>query len=111
MRRWIFWEFPRASWQYDVIVALILAFIFLTPREFFRDQPLPASIVMVPAADGQSVFFIDPHVLSQVAESQRSAEAERMIQQRYKQKYEILRLETEFDAENEIRGFLAYAKR
>lgn len=111
MRRWIFWEFPRASWQYDIVVALILAFIFLTPRELFRDQPLPASIVMVPASDGQSVFFIDPHILRQTPESERPAIAARMIQQRYKQQYEIVRLETEFDAENEIRGFLAYAKR
>ena len=32
--RFIFWEFPRASWQYDVMVGLILAFILfrLEPR-------------------------------------------------------------------------------
>ena len=27
MRRWIFWEFARASWQYDLVVALLLAFV------------------------------------------------------------------------------------
>ena len=30
--RSIFWSYERGSWQYDVICAAILAFIFLTPR-------------------------------------------------------------------------------
>jgi hypothetical protein len=39
MKRLIFWDFPRGSVFYDLVVALILAFIFLTPAEWFRDQP------------------------------------------------------------------------
>lgn len=35
----IFWTFRRGSWQYDVICAVILAFIFLTPRSWYHDQP------------------------------------------------------------------------
>jgi hypothetical protein len=27
--RFLFWDYPRASWQYDVMVALILAFFFI----------------------------------------------------------------------------------
>ena len=38
LKRFILWDYPRASWQYDVMVGIILAFIFLTPREWFRDQ-------------------------------------------------------------------------
>jgi hypothetical protein len=34
-----FWSYERGSWQYDVILAVILAFIFLTPRAWFRDRP------------------------------------------------------------------------
>ena len=37
--RSIFWAYDRGSWQYDIICAIILAFIFLTPRSFFRDRP------------------------------------------------------------------------
>ena len=43
MRRLFFWEFARTSWQYDIVVALILAFIFLTPKAFFKDQPRAVS--------------------------------------------------------------------
>jgi hypothetical protein len=37
--RSIFWSYERGSWQYDVICAVILAFIFLTPRSWFEDRP------------------------------------------------------------------------
>ena len=50
MRRLFFWEFARTSWQYDIVVALILAFIFLTPKAFFKDQPRAVSVVQIPGA-------------------------------------------------------------
>ena len=31
-----FWSYGRTTWQYDVVCALILAFIFLTPRSWFE---------------------------------------------------------------------------
>ena len=34
----LFWHYERGSWQYDIICALILAFIFL-PRSWFKDKP------------------------------------------------------------------------
>ena len=37
--RSVFWVYERGSWQYDVILAVILAFIFLTPRSVFNDRP------------------------------------------------------------------------
>lgn len=35
------------TWQYDVMVALIVAFVLLTPRHWFHDQPRPAVSVQV----------------------------------------------------------------
>jgi len=37
--RSVFWVYERGSWQYDIIVVVILAFIFLTPRPVFNDRP------------------------------------------------------------------------
>ena len=56
VKRFLFWDYPRAGWQYDVMVGLILAFIFLTPREWFRDQPRANSIVMLPSEHGETVM-------------------------------------------------------
>ena len=37
--RSVFWSYERATWQYDLMVLAILAFIFLTPPSWFRDRP------------------------------------------------------------------------
>jgi len=37
--RSILWAYQRGSWQYDLIVLAILAFIFLSPRSWFNDRP------------------------------------------------------------------------
>jgi hypothetical protein len=35
-KRIIFWSYGRTAWQYDVLCALILAFVFLTPKSWFE---------------------------------------------------------------------------
>jgi len=37
--RTVFWAYERGTWQYDLIVIAILAFIFLSPRTWFDDRP------------------------------------------------------------------------
>jgi hypothetical protein len=37
--RSILWSYERGTWQYDLIVIAILAFIFFTPRSWFEDRP------------------------------------------------------------------------
>jgi hypothetical protein len=73
LKRFILWDYPRAGWQYDIIVAVIVGFIFLTPRAWFRDQPKPSSIVMLPPEHGGSagVFWLEPELLAGVPETQR----------------------------------------
>ena len=44
-----FWAYERTTWQYDVAVILILVFVLLPPRHWFRDQPEASG----PAAAGQ----------------------------------------------------------
>jgi hypothetical protein len=39
IRHTVFWAYERGTWQYDVLVLAILAFIFLSPRGWFSDRP------------------------------------------------------------------------
>jgi hypothetical protein len=110
LKRFIFWDYPRASWQYDVMVALILGFIFLTPREWFRDQPKASSIVMLPAQHGSGVYWIEPELLRDTPEAERISRAEQLLQNRYGRKLKVNHLETIFDAEKDIKGFMAYTR-
>jgi len=108
LRRLIFWDFQRTSWQWDIIVTLILAFIFLTPREFFRDQPRAASIQMLPAQQG---FLIEPKLLANVPKADQPGKATELVNQRFKTHTTITRVEPVMDdAEGEITGYMAYSK-
>ena len=40
LRDVILWTYERGTPQYDVLCALILVFIFLTPHQIFRDWPV-----------------------------------------------------------------------
>jgi hypothetical protein len=108
-RRLIFWDFPRASWQYDVVVALILLFIFATPREWFHDQPKASGVVLLSSMHGSNQVFIASELLSNVNEPQRVNRAESLIRERTGKKWHVLRVEPIKDeAEKEIKGFIAY---
>ena len=44
LKGYLWWTYPRGSVPYDVMVSLILAFIFLAPIWInFRDKPMPRS--------------------------------------------------------------------
>ena len=53
-KRIIWWDFERASWQWDVLCLLIVAFIFLTPKAWFaKSEPIATrNIKVVVQADG-----------------------------------------------------------
>jgi|SRR5581483_1484557 len=108
LRRFLLWDFPRAGWQYDVMVGVILAFIFLTPREWFRDQPKANSIVMLPSEHGSTVFWMDAGQFSSVPETERAARAGALLKTRTGKRYNVIRLEPIIDSEQEIKGFMAF---
>jgi hypothetical protein len=39
IKRSVFWAYERGTWQYDLMVLAILAFIFVSPRAWFNDRP------------------------------------------------------------------------
>ena len=108
------WDYPRASWQYDVMVAIILAFIFLMPREWFRDQPrIPraSNIAMLPGENGSNMYLIDPELLSGVPESQQLSKLAEILKTRTGKKQSVLRLQPIYDdSENELKGYMAFTK-
>ena len=70
-KRLLFWDFPRGSRPYDIMVGFILIFIFLTPRDFFRDQPkIPSAnqVAVLPSEHGSNVFIVDTEMLAGVSE-------------------------------------------
>ena len=110
MNRLIFWDFPRASWQYDIVVASILAFVFLTPRAIFKDQPRPSSIVQMPSDEGARTYWFETALLDGVPEAGRARRAAELLNVRYGKRLNVVRVEAFFDAEEELRGYMAVVK-
>src|SRR5438309_11301226 len=102
IKRFILWDFPRAGWQYDVMVGVILVFIFATPREWFRDQPRASSIVMLPSERGSTVFWIDAEQFASISESERTSQAGVLLKERIGKAYKILGLDPILDSEKGI---------
>jgi len=61
IRGYILWSYERGTIQYDVMVTLILLFVFLSPRYLnYNDKPIdrnlhPTGVVVVP--DGSGFVF------------------------------------------------------
>jgi hypothetical protein len=119
LKRFILWDYPRASWQYDVMVGVILAFIFLTPRSWFRDQqrmPQASQVTLLGGGHGNDVLWIDPELLAGVPENQRVQKLADILKSRPEivkgrmgKKLAITHVEPILDSEGEVQGYWAFA--
>jgi hypothetical protein len=65
IRGYILWSYERGTIQYDVMVTLILLFVFLSPYWInFKDKPVertphPTGVVVIPDGRGHFIFEIE----------------------------------------------------
>jgi hypothetical protein len=108
LKRVLLWDYRRASWQYDVIVAVIPLFIFLTPRAWFRDQPrIPQSsaIRLLPGS-----YWLEPELLSDTPEAQQQAKASSILQSKYNKHQSVTQLQPIFNSEQELQGYIVFTR-
>lgn len=111
--RSVFWSFRRGSVQYDLIVAAILAFIFLTPREFFGDQPRPPVVRQVQEVGdsrGTMVFWVDPTTVDAATDEERDARLRELLHQRSGLNLEIVTVERSIAPEGDLHAYIVYAR-
>lgn len=109
----IFWQYRRGGWQYDIIVSLILLFIFGTPRAWFRDQPRisnPQQIVMLPSDTGHPVFWIDPELVADATPEQLESRIHGLLQKRTGRPLSVLKVEPAKDDEGSLKGYFVRAQ-
>ena len=65
IRGYILWSHERGTIQYDVMVTLILLFVFLSPRLInFNDRPAernphPSEVIVYPDGNGEFIYQVD----------------------------------------------------
>jgi len=114
----LWWHYERGSWQYDIICAVILAFIFL-PRSWFNDRPqLQLSelrhvqgVVEVGHVRNEHTYQIDARLVDSIL-SDKSAGAEKpedairaILQPRLKRRPMLKSFEPIRDRNNVILGY------
>ena len=118
LKRFILWDYPRASWQYDVMVGIILIFVLLTPRGWFRDQPrtpLLSSIAVLPGEHGSSVFWVEPELVSNLSKKPGSGGVPGQLTEllrkfTHEKHLAVTRVEPIADSEGETKGYMVFAK-
>ncbi len=70
LSRTFFWSYERGTWQYDVAVVLILVFVLLTPRDWFRDKPqggtpvAPGQVQLISKEGNRLKYRVDVRILA-----------------------------------------------
>jgi hypothetical protein len=114
IKSYILWTHPRGGLHYDVMVTIILAFIFLTPRNVFKDSPNylrlhPNEIVV--RTDGPNAFVYELNA-SGVAASE--SDAQKALQEALSPvagNIEITRYEALRDNSGKVTGYRVWAHR
>lgn len=89
-----------------MIVAVILAFIFLTPREKFGDQPrIPGAISLQSGS-----YWLEPELLRSTPPELQRSRAAAILQAKNKKRQIVDQLQPIYNSEHELQGFIVFTK-
>ena len=115
MKRAILWEYPRESWQHRRLRRIILFFSFfdaakLVPGPARGGPAPPARWSYWEPGTATACSGSSPELLAGVPEDQRLQKLGAILKRRTGKTQAILRIEPIFDAEQEVKGYMAFAK-
>lgn len=86
IRGYILWSYERGSLHYDIMVTLILLFIFISPHYInFKDKPVERNahltgVVVVPDQNGGFIYQIQASAVNPGADENIRRQLERIIE-------------------------------
>lgn len=111
--RAVFWSYDRGSWQYDIIVLLILAFIFLSPKWWFHDRPqlqladvrhLPGIVELSHGRESWT-FQIDARLVPSSNGAQAEQSIRKLLQPRLRSSFSIVSVAPIHDGRGVVLGY------
>jgi hypothetical protein len=111
--RAVFWTYERGSWQYDIICAVILAFIFLTPRAWFHDGPTlelsdlrhRQGVIEIGRTRAGSEFLVDSRLVESMAPLKADDAVLSILRARLNRSVSIKSVEPVLDKNNVMLGY------
>jgi hypothetical protein len=86
IRGYILWSYERGTLHYDIMVTLILLFVFLSPRYInFKDKPVErnaysAGVLVIPDKQGGFIYQIPSSAVNSATPADIRGQLERIIE-------------------------------
>lgn len=116
IRSYILWQHERGTLPYDIMVTLILIFIFFSPRVInFNDKPIsrdphPTEVVVTSDAEGRLIYQISASALSAGNDGDVREQLLRIIEP-ISGAVSIISYETLSDRKGKLQGYRVVARR
>ncbi len=116
IRGYIFWSYERGSLHYDIMVTLILLFVFLSPRILnYKDKPVEriphlTGVVVAPGENGEFIYQIQASAVSGGEGADINRQLERVIEP-ISGAVSIVRYETVKDVSGHLQSYKVWAKK
>jgi hypothetical protein len=116
IRGYIFWSYERGSLHYDIMVTLILLFVFLSPRILnYKDKPVEriphlTGVVVIPGEKGEFIYQIQASAVTAVQGGDTNRQLEKIIEP-ISGAVSIVRYETVKDASGHLQSYKVWAKK
>jgi hypothetical protein len=113
LARIFFWAYERGTWQYDLIVIAILAFIFLTPRSWFEDRPTlqltdlrnHQGVVEVSRGSGGGAYLVDARLVDSTTPEKMNETVQEVVRSRAGRPFTIKWITPVRDRNNVLLGY------
>ncbi|HXG94039.1 MAG TPA: hypothetical protein VNN73_16975 [Blastocatellia bacterium] len=105
LKKVLFWSYERATWQYDIMVVLILAFIFFAPNKIFHSQREGSTYQQ----HGSPVYVTRDEV-GEVQADRLQQRISELLSTRAGRKVEVIRVEDVVDNSKQPTGYLVWEK-
>ena len=115
IRGYILWSYERGSLHYDIMVTLILLFVFVSPHVIeFKDKPVEhvphlTGVVVVPGAKGELIYQIQASAVNAEAGDVRG-QLERIIEP-ISGAVSITNVETVSDAKGQLQSYKVWVEK
>ena len=118
VKRFLLWSFERGSIHYDIICAIILAFIFLTPPKWLNDRPDYMRVKMTDANvrlshddKGNLVYTVKLHTGFFPTDEESKAEAIDTLSKELKMPVQPTRKEPVYDFTGALKAYALWVER
>lgn len=113
--RGFFWTYERGTWQYDIMVILILAFIFLPPRGWFHDRPLAIShatsdVVLLLNDKTEKIYQLRAALIDIKTDATLEEGVRRVLRRFTGKSLEITRIEPAMDPSGQVVSYAVWVR-